>query len=62
MKLTKHGLYRVVYRVDEGDCKVGRRLTVVADSLEEATELVSGHEKGTVTFTEVVLEAIEVWS
>lgn len=68
-KLTKHSLFRCVYRIDSPDdseCKfvVGHRMTVVADSLEEAVERVQRHEAkcGEVTFTEVVRETIEVWS
>ena len=65
--LTKHSLFRCLYHVEAtGDCQSigGRRMTVVADSIEAAIERVTSHELecGTVKFREVVREGIEVWS
>jgi hypothetical protein len=70
-KLVQHHLFRVCYRTEAPeDCVSGnwsgggRRMTVVADTVEEAIERVKQHENGcgSVTFGEVVRENLEVWS
>jgi hypothetical protein len=65
-KLVKHALYRCAYRLQQPDCPhmVGRQMTVVADSLEEAVARVTAHEVGCgeLAFSEVKRESIEVWS
>ena len=70
-KLVKHSLFRVCYTTKPPEECVsgtwsggGHRMTVVADSLEEAVERVTAHESGCgeLRFGEVVRESIEVWS
>ena len=69
-KLIKHSLFRVVYRIEKPEeCEGtwsgnGRRMSVVAHTVEEAIERVKQHESGcsTITFGEVVRETIEVWA